>query len=417
MTGRGRSLLADTAQHIPRVGRLPSGPRDSLADVPGVTVGHCTLAQGDVQTGVTVIRPHADNLFMHKVPAAATVLNGFGKSIGLVQMAELGVLETPIALTNTFSVATVANAQIRQAITDNPEIGRDWPTVSPLVFECNDGYLNDIQAMAVTESHYLQAWQDASAEVAQGSVGAGRGMSSFSFKGGIGSASRIARALRISPASQAAHANEVVHEGTGASFSKWVVGALVLSNFGRLPNLTVAGRPFGQAWLAQQAQAEQSAHKRAEASASAPTSASAPLESEPEKGSIILVIATDAPLDARQLKRLSLRAGAGLARTGSVFGHGSGDIALAFSTAYTVPQDAAAPMPAVAMLHETCMDPLFEAAAEACEQAIIHALWSAETVHGRDSHARQALTQAMTEWRKWLDTTTLDTRSSCAASL
>jgi len=421
------------------VGRLPSGSRDSLADVAGVTVGHCTLAQGNVQTGVTVIHPHADNLFMHKVPAAASVLNGFGKSMGLIQVAELGVLETPIALTNTFGVAAVADAQIRQAIAENPEIGRSLPTVNPLVFECNDGYLNDIQAMAVTQAHYQHACQDASANVAQGSVGAGRGMSSFSFKGGIGSASRVVSA----PASPTA---EGPHNGSPARATQWTVGALVLSNFGRLPNLTVAGRPFGQAWLTQQAatthvasqtqvavQAQGAAKAQgaaqtvtAQAQGAAQTVAAqthAPSESRaieddaPEKGSIILVIATDAPLDARQLKRLSLRAGAGLARTGSVFGHGSGDIALAFSTAYTVPQDAQAPMPAIAMLHETGLDPLFEAAAEACEQAIIHALWSAETVHGRDDHVRQALPEAMQQWREWLDTTTLNLARSHPDSL
>ena len=364
------TIMADRGRDIPRVGRLPSGARDSLCDVAGVTVGHCTLADNGIQTGVTVIRPHADSPFMHKVPAAATVLNGFGKSTGLVQVAELGVLETPIALTNTFSVGTVANAQIRQAIAMHPEIGRAWPTVNPLVFECNDGYLNDIQAMAVGEAHYVQAWQDAGTQVIQGAVGAGRGMSSFSFKGGIGSASRLA-----------------------AGAGNWTVGALVLSNFGRLPNLTVAGRPFGRVWIECQ---------------NAPP-ASDPV-SEPEKGSIIIVVATDAPLDSRQLKRLSLRAGAGLARTGSVFGHGSGDIALAFSTAYTVPQDTAVPMPAIAMVHESLIDPLFEAAAEACEQAIVHALWHAETVCGRDGHTRQALPDAMPNWRQWLDTTALQPR-------
>lgn len=421
---------------VPRVGHLPSGPRDSLADVSGVTVGHCTLAQGDVQTGVTVIHPHAGNPFMHKVPAAASVLNGFGKSMGLVQVAELGVLETPIALTNTFSVAAVADAQIRQAIAANPDIGRTLPTVNPLVFECNDGYLNDIQAMAITQSHYQRACQNASTDVAQGSVGAGRGMSSFSFKGGIGTASRVARRQSPSPPTPALHAEPAACEASDphaesvtpncspASATPWTVGALVLSNFGRLPNLTVAGRPFGQAWLAEQAATAQGLtppQLAALAQVAAQTGTSqtgtsqtqAPSETPtaddaPEKGSIILVIATDAPLDARQLKRLSLRAGAGLARTGSVFGHGSGDIALAFSTAYTVPQDARTPMPAIAMLHETGLDPLFEAAAEACEQAIIHALWSAETVQGRDNHVRQALPEAMHHWREWLDTTALN---------
>ncbi|MDF3835781.1 P1 family peptidase [Cupriavidus basilensis] len=344
---------------LPHIGALPAGARNSIADVPGVTVGHCTLAEGACQTGVTVVRPHGGNLFTDKVPAAATVLNGFGKSVGLVQVEELGVLETPIALSNTFAVGALAQAQIRQAIAANPEIGRAWPTVNALVFECNDGYLNDIQAMAVQEAHYMQACAAAGVDFAQGAVGAGRGMSSFGLKGGIGSASR--------------------QEG------EYHVGALVLANFGTMPAFTVAGTRIG-GLLAERLQAY----------------AQAQVEAGPEKGSIIMILATDAPLDARQLRRLSLRAGAGLARTGSVFGHGSGDIALAFSTAYTVPQQADAPMPALAMLHETRLDALFHAAADSVEQAILHALWQADTVHGRDGNQRVALRALMPELPQWL---------------
>jgi len=352
---------------IPRIGVLPSGELDSICDVGDVTVGHCTLSDGPLQTGVTVVRPHGGDLYLDKAPAAATVLNGFGKSTGLVQVQELGVLETPIALTNTFGVGTVANAQIRAAVAANPGIGRGMATVNPLVFECNDGYLNDIQALAVQESHYAEALAGAGKRFEQGAVGAGRGMSCFSFKGGIGSASRVAS---VAP---------------GAAYT---VGALVLANFGRLPNLTVAGRPFGRR-LAQRL--DRGLAQAGENAAIAP-----------EKGSIILLLGTDAPLDSRQLRRLSLRAGAGLARTGSVFGHGSGDIALAFSTAYTVPQLAERPMPAIAMLHEARIDPLFEAAAEACEQAIIAALWRADDVTGRDGHRRAAIRDAAPDWRQWL---------------
>ncbi|MFJ1251264.1 P1 family peptidase [Cupriavidus sp. CuC1] len=343
------------SEAMPHIGALAAGARNSITDVPGVAVGHCTLAEGACQTGVTVVLPHAGNLFTDKVPAAATVLNGFGKSVGLVQVEELGVLETPIALSNTFAVGALAQAQIRQAIAANPEIGRAWPTVNPLVFECNDGYLNDIQAMAVQQAHYADACAAAGTAFAQGAVGAGRGMSSFGLKGGIGSASR--------------------------QVGEYHVGVLVQSNFGTLPTFTAAGTRVG-GLLAERLQAH----------AQAPQ-----LESGPEKGSIIMIVATDAPLDARQLRRLSLRAGAGLARTGSVFGHGSGDIALAFSTAYTVPQLADAPMPALAMLHETRLDALFHAAADSVEQAILHALWQAETVHGRDGHQRVALRELMPE--------------------
>ena len=334
---------------LPFIGTLPAGARDAITDVAGVTVGHRTLADGPVQTGVTVIRPHAGDPFRDKVPAAAVVLNGFGKSVGLVQLAELGVLETPIALTNTFSVGTVATAQIRDCAAANPETGRALPTVNPLVFECNDGFLNDIQRLAVTEADYLLALDAAGVDFEQGSVGAGRGMSSFQLKGGIGSASR-----RVAMADGTTH----------------TVGTLVLANYGRQPQLVLAGHAVGERLAALQAAKE---------------------AAEPEKGSIIIVVATDAPLDARQLRRLALRAGAGLARTGSVYGHGSGDLVLAFSTAYTIPDQADRPMPAVAMLHDTRLDGLFQAAADSTEQAILHALWRATPVTGRDSNHRAAL--------------------------
>jgi D-aminopeptidase len=343
------------ASNPPRIGNLLQGPRNAITDVEGVTVGHRTLDDGPVQTGVTVIRPHAGDPFCDKVPAAAVVLNGFGKSVGLVQMAELGVLETPIALTNTFSVGTVSTAQIRHCVAANPESGRSLPTVNPLVFECNDGFLNDIQRLAVSEADYLHALERAGSDFAQGSVGAGRGMSCFQLKGGIGSASR-----RVS-------AQDGVH----------TVGTLVLANYGRPSQLVLAGQAVGEQ-LAARLAAEGSRTSR-----------------EPEKGSIIIVVATDAPLDARQLRRLALRAGAGLARTGSVFGHGSGDIVLAFSTACTVPDRAERPMPAIALVHESLLDGLFEAAADSTEQAIVNALWHATAVTGRDGNHRATLTELL----------------------
>ena len=338
--------MSDAPDDAPRVGRLPSGPRDAISDVGELRVGHLTLDQGAVQTGVTVVVAHDGDPFVAKVPAASVVLNGFGKSVGLIQVDELGVFETPIALTNTFAVGTVMQAQIRAAMAAHPKLGREWATVNPLVFECNDGYLNDIRALAVTEEHYRTALESASSDFVQGCVGAGRGMSAFELKGGIGTASRRA--------------------------GDYTVGALVLANYGRLGTLTLAGRPLGPS-LTRPA-------KRGDA---------------PEKGSIIMLLATDAPLDARQLRRLALRAGAGLARTGSVFGHGSGDIALAFSTAYTLPHLPERPMPTLAMLHETRLDPLFYAAADATEQAIIHALWHAEPVRGRDGHKRRTLREIL----------------------
>jgi len=360
----------------PYIGVLASGPTGTITDVEGVLVGHCTLDRGAIQTGVTVLYPHAGNLYCDKVPAAATVVNGFGKSVGLIQIDELGVLETPIALTNTFGVAAVVQAQIRAAIAENPQVGRDWPTVNPLVLECNDGYLNDIQAMAVTEADYLSACGSACANgqqrapdaayppFARGAVGAGRGMSCFDLKGGIGTASRM-----VTVAGQ-----------------PYTVGALVLANFGRLPMLTLAGVPIGRTLEPRRGQSQ--------AVAAAGGNPGLDAGSAPEQGSIIMLLATDAPLTARQLKRLSLRAAAGLARTGSAYGHGSGDIALAFSTAYTVPHQAdfIAFPPCLA---DARLDRLFHAGADCIEQAIVDALWCATSLTGRDGHHRDSLRDAV----------------------
>ena len=350
----------------PHIGVLPSGPLNSIADVEGVSVGHCTLAEGAIQTGVSVIRPHPGDPFIDKVPAAASVINGFGKSVGLVQVEELGTLETPIALTNTFGVAAVAQAQIRAAIRADSRIGRAWPTVNPLVFECNDGYLNDLQALAIGEQHFNDACAAASTMVASGSLGAGRGMSCFDLKGGIGTASRVV-------------------EAAGRDYT---VGALVLANFGRLPMLVIDGHPVGRML------AERAANVKDAKDAAAANSHSAAQTAKPEQGSIIMIVSTDAPLDARQLKRLSLRAAAGLARTGSVYGHGSGDIALAFSTAYTVPH-LAEYIELPPLLADQHMDPLFRACADSVEQAILDALWSAQSVTGRDGHRRLSLRESV----------------------
>lgn len=355
-----------TIATAPRIGWLHSGALNAITDVSGVLVGHHTLQNQDQQTGVTVIVPPTSNLFQNKVPAGLAVINGFGKSVGLIQVEELGQLETPIALTNTFSVSDVAIAQIRQAIKQNPNIGREEPTVNPLVLECNDGYLNDIQAMAIKETHYINAFNRADAQFAQGSVGAGRGMTCFGLKGGIGSASRL-----MSMHNQ----------------STYTVGALVLANFGRPQQFILNGQRLGkhiESWLQS---------RTVEACALTP-----------EKGSIIIILATDAPLDSRQLTRLARRSAAGLARTGSVYGHASGDIALAFSSAYTHSANIQVAEKMPSLLHETELDPLFEAAAEATEQAIINAMWYASSVTGRDGHQRWSLREVALDWNQILGT-------------
>lgn len=322
-------------------GDLPTGPRNAISDVPGVTVGHCTLSDGDIQTGVTAIIPHQGNIFTDKPIAAAEVLNGFGKSVGLMQIEELGQLETPILLTNTFSVGTCANALIRRAIEENPRIGRRTSTVNPVVGECNDGVLNDIQAMAITEAHAFAALDAARADFASGAVGAGRGMSCFGFKGGIGTSSRLV------PLDGALHC----------------IGGLVLANFGRTGDLRL---PDG----------------RRVSPATPP---------DEERGSIMVVLATNIPLDHRQLRRVIRRAGVGLARLGSFWGNGSGDVLLGFTTANRIPHDAKTDILPLRMLAEGQIDALFQTVADVTQEAVLDALAAAETVVGRGGRSRLGL--------------------------
>ncbi|MBK7082837.1 MAG: P1 family peptidase [Betaproteobacteria bacterium] len=339
---------------LPHIGDFPAGPRRSISDVAGVTVGHRTIATGPLQTGVTVVRPHLADPFLQKLPAAAVVINGFGKSVGLLQLNELGVLETPIALTNTFAVGTVATAQIRSAIAANPGIARTTTSVNPLVFECSDAWLSDMQALAVTEDDYAAALAAAAVDFERGSVGAGRGMSCFGLKGGIGTASRRLDSDRRSG----------------------IIGALVLANFGRLESLTIAGRRIGPALAAR---LEGAAPQR-------------------DQGSVIVVLAIDAPLDHRQLRRVAMRGAAGIARTGSYYGHGSGDIVVAFSTAERIPHVAVGTVLSRRCLVEAELETLFRAAADVTEQAILDALFSATTVTGFAGHTRHALTEIAPDW-------------------
>lgn len=322
-------------------GRLKPGPRNLITDVPGVAVGHLTRDEGAIQTGVTAILPHGGNVYRDKPVAASAVINGFGKSVGLMQVEELGTLETPILLTNTLSVGICATALVRRAIAANPDIGRTTATVNPVVMECNDGHLNDIQALAVTEADAGAALDAAGPDFAVGAIGAGRGMSAFGFKGGIGSASRR---LRLDSA-------------------RCHLGVLVLANFGRAGDLTL---PDGRR-------------------------VAPPAEPVAERGSVIVVAATDAPLDHRQLGRVVRRAGVGLARLGAFWGHGSGDIAIGFTTANRVDHDERRDVVPFRALNERRIDMLFEAMAEATQEAVLDALVSASPVTGRDGHGRPCL--------------------------
>ena len=334
-------------------GSLPPGRNNDIGDIAGVRVGHCTLRDGAINTGVTAILPHGGNVFREKVVAASHVINGFGKSVGLIQIDELGALETPILLTNTLSVGTCTTALVRHALAANPDIGRTTSTVNPLVLECNDGPLNDIQAMAVTEEHAMQAIADAAeapppeGAVLQGGVGAGTGMTCFGYKGGIGSASRL---LQVEAAT-------------------FHLGVLVLSNFGAPGDLLLPG------------------------GCRLPPPPAAP---EPqEKGSVIIIVATDAPLEHRQLQRVIKRSGAGLARLGSFWGNGSGDIALGFSTGAKIAHDEERLLVPAAHLREDCLDLFFRAAAEATQEAVLNSMLMAETTVGRNGRKRLSLAEAL----------------------
>ncbi|WP_296988737.1 P1 family peptidase [Thalassospira sp. UBA1131] len=315
----------------------PTGPNNLITDVSGVSVGHYTHNTGDTaRTGVTAILPHNGDLFDRPVHAASAVLNGFGKSAGLVQLDELGEIETPIILTNTFAVGDCSKALTKRAIRANPKIGRKMPTVNPLVLECNDGVVNDIQAYHVTDEMVDFAIDHASANFAQGTVGAGTGMKTFGFAGGIGSASRIVK----------------LQDKT-----KYNLGALVLSNFGQKSELRVMGKKL-------------SAFDHA-------------CPDVVDKGSIIIVLATNAPLDSRQLGRVCKRSGAALGRLGSFWGHQSGDIAVAFSTANSHSRSDNIRYDAV-RLSENCMNEFFHASVEAVEEAVLNALWFGRASNGYD---------------------------------
>jgi D-aminopeptidase len=338
---------------------LPTGPYNAITDVAGVRVGHTTLfsgegplhpGEGPVRTGVTAILPHGDDLFRHKVRGAVHTINGFGKVCGFEQVRELGLIETPVALTNTLNVGLVTDALVQLAIRDNPGIGICTISVNALVGETNDGYLNDMQGRHVRAEHVRAAVESAApGPVVEGAVGAGTGTTCYGWKGGIGTASRLLPA-----------------EAGG-----YTVGALVQSNFGQPRDLTVCGVPVGR-YLQPPDEAEPPA---------------------PDGGSVMIVLATDAPLSDRQLRRLCVRAAAGLARTGSVYGPISGDFVVAFSTAQRVDHEppSLTAMQTVLIDEAGVMSWLFPAVVESVEEAVLNSLFRAETVAGRDGHVRTGL--------------------------
>ncbi|MER3319348.1 MAG: P1 family peptidase [Allomuricauda sp.] len=332
--------------HGVEIGVLQPGQFNAITDVPGVQVGHTTIIQGsDIRTGVTSILPHSGNIFQQKVPAAIYVGNGFGKLAGYTQVKELGNLETPIILTNTLSVPTAVNAVIGYTL-NQPE-NENVRSVNAVVGETNDGYLNDIRGRHITEEHVLESINNAeTGPVKEGSVGAGTGTICFGFKGGIGTSSRV------------------LPKKSGG----YTVGVLVQTNFGGV--MQVAGVEVGK----------KLGHY------------SNNFKYSPD-GSCIMVVLTNAPLDSRNLERLAKRAMMGLSRTGGIASNGSGDYAIAVSTAEAcrVPYQGENPIQSNPTLRNEAMTPLFLATIEATEEAILNSLFAGETIIGRDGHKIQAL--------------------------
>ena len=334
-----------------RIGQLTPGKNNSITDVEGVLVGHSTIAEEGIRTGVTAVLPHGGNLFREKVAAACYVINGFGKTVGTLQIEELGSIETPIVLTNTLSVGTAYEALVEYMLEQNEDIGISTGTVNPVVCECNDGYLNDIRGLHVKKEHVFESIKSASACFEEGAVGAGTGMSCFGLKGGIGSASRLIK----------------------LDDEDYTLGVLVLSNFGVKEDLMMDGMKVGNIIMKKQE------------------------EKEEDKGSIIIIIATDIPLSERQLKRVSKRAVVGLSRLGSFLGNGSGDVVISFSTANRIEHYEKRDIISIKMISEGKINYLFRAVAEAVEESVLNSMLAADAVTGRNGNTRETLKKYIEE--------------------
>lgn len=337
------------------IGVLPPGPRNAITDVDGVRVGHVTIDEGkDIHTGVTAILPHGGNIFRSRVPAGFVAFNAYGKFAGSTQVAELGEIETPVLLTNTLNVPEAAAAAVEWTLAQpGNEAVR---SVNAVVGETNDGVLNDIRRRRVTIADARRAIESAAGgAVQEGSVGAGTGTVAFGFKGGIGTASRKL------PAAQGG----------------WTLGVLVQSNYGGV--LTIAGVPVGVR-LGRHAFSREDTRDTAD-------------------GSVIIVIATDAPLSDRNLRRIAERAFVGIGRTGSSFSNGSGDYAIAFSTHPGVRrEEGISPVAAIDDLRNEALSPLFQAVAEATEEAVINSLFAGKTVKGHRDTVKRLPTETILPW-------------------
>lgn len=322
-------------KNIVKIGNIKTGLLNNICDVKGVLVGHSTVCNDTNKTGVTVVLPHSGNLFKEKVVASSYVYNGFGKSVGLVQVDELGTIETPIVLTNTLSVGKLTDGLITYMLKDNPEIGVSTSTINSLVLECNDGSINKIQDRVLDYNNILEAVSSANSSFLQGSIGAGAGMKCHGFKGGIGSSSRV----------------------ISVDDKEYTIGVLVNSNFGSSngEDLVFKGKSLG------------------------PLIKDYNNKVEEDKGSIIVVIACDLPLDSRQLKRLSKRAMLGIARTGSYGGNGSGDIIVAFSTENKVLHEPTKLIETVTRVSDNALNKAFKAVVDATEESILKSMLYSNT--------------------------------------
>lgn len=341
-----------------KVGKMKTGKLNKITDVPGVKVGHKTVKNcSDIQTGVTVIFPHENNIYKNRLIAGYDILNGFGKSVGLIELSELGIIESPIVLTNTLNVGKMSDALIDYMIDICEKDNIDLKTFNPIVCECNDSYLNNIKKRAVNSMDLLEAIKNVNDDFELGDVGAGRGMSCHKLSGGIGSSSREFK----------------IGEDT------YTLGVLVLSNYGLLEDLQFLGKNIGVEIKKEINQKD-----------------------EIEKGSIISIIATDVPLSSRQLNRVCKRVTIGLARVGSHIGNGSGDISIGFSTANIISRDEENinKINELKFINESNMDILFRAVIECEEEAILTSLLNASEIIGYNGNIRYALKDYM---YKYLD--------------
>lgn len=336
-----------------KIGRLEKGKLNKVTDVKGVKVGHCTIDTAENKTGVTVILPSENNIFSNKLVAASFVLNGFGKTLGLVQIDELGTLETPIALTNTLNVGLVHDAIVEYMIDRCEKEKIEIKSINPVICECNDSGLNNIYNRAVKKENVFKAIENSCKDFEEGDVGGGKGMTCYNLKGGIGSASRIV-------------------ELDGKNYT---LGVLVQSNHGLLEDFIINGEKIGR-------KISDRINGR----------------DKLEKGSIIMIVATDIPLSSRQLKRVCKRAVVGLIRTGSYIGNDSGEVIVGFSTANVIKKDETNEIQTIKIMNEDDMDKAFRAASEACEEAVLNSMVTSGKVIGYSGKVRETLRDYINEF-------------------